>query len=55
METLNMSIKEINQIGIFDKLRNKEIKQSEAAMILNLSTRQIKRKLKAFRRNGTHP
>ena len=47
-----MSAKEINQIGVFGKLKNREIKQKEASMILGLSTRQIKRKLKAFRRLG---
>lgn len=52
METFQMSKKEINQIGIFEKLSDKEIKQKEAGMILGLSTRQIKRKLKAFRRLG---
>src|SRR4030067_3334714 len=52
METFQMSKKEINQIGVFEKLQTKEIKQKEAGMILGLSTRQIKRKLKLFRRLG---
>ena len=52
METFLMSQKEISQIGIFERLQNKQMKQKEAGMILNLSTRQIRKKLKAFRRLG---
>lgn len=52
MEILPMSAKEINQISVFEKLSAKEIKQKEAAMILNLSSRQIRNKLKTFRRLG---
>lgn len=52
METFQMSKKEVNQIGVFEKLSNKEMKQKEAGMILGLSTRQIKRKLKLFRQLG---
>lgn len=47
-----MSNKEVNQVGVFEKLRDKEIKQREAAMILNISSRQIRRKLKLFRKDG---
>jgi len=52
METLPMSRKEINQISVFEKLSAREIRQQEASMILNLSTRQIRKKLKLFRRLG---
>jgi hypothetical protein len=52
METYSMSQKEINQISVFEGLNNREIKHKEAAMILGLTTRQTKRKLKAFRRLG---
>lgn len=52
METFQMNNKEANQISVFKKLQNREIKQKEAGMILGLSTRQIKRKLKMFRRFG---
>ncbi len=52
METFQMSNKEINQISIFERLKNREMKQREAGMVLNLSTRQIRKKLKAFRRLG---
>ncbi len=47
-----MSTKEINQIQIFTDLETKKIKQAGAAKMLHLSIRQVKRKLKAFRRSG---
>lgn len=47
-----MSRREIGQINIFEKLKEKKMKQKEAAKILNLSTRQIKRKLKVYRIHG---
>ena len=52
METYQMSQKEINQISVFERLSNRKIKHKEAAMILGLSTRQTKRKLKVFRHLG---
>lgn len=53
METLIMSRKEINQIVIFEQLKGKTMKQKDAARILQLSIRQVKRKLKAYRANGS--
>ncbi len=47
-----MSRREMGQINIFEKLKDKQMKQKEAAKILNLSTRQIKRKLKVYRISG---
>ena len=47
-----MSKKEINQTGVFERLAKKEIKQKEVAKMLDLSTRQIRKKLKEFRRLG---
>jgi len=47
-----MSMKKINQISIFKKLVAKDIKQREAAEVLNLSERQVNRKLKKFRKEG---
>jgi len=47
-----MSRKEIQQITVFEKLINHEIKQKEAAKILDLSIRQVKRKLKEYRKSG---
>ena len=47
-----MAKKELNQVSVFEDLKTKVIKQKEAAKILNLSIRQIKRKLKEYRRLG---
>lgn len=52
METFKMSRREMGQINIFEKLKEKQMKQNQAAKILNLSTRQIKRKLKLYRLDG---
>ncbi|MDO8513248.1 MAG: ISNCY family transposase [bacterium] len=52
VETFNMSRREIGQINVFEKLKEKQMKQHEAAKILNLSTRQIRRKLKSYRLSG---
>lgn len=52
METLSMSKKEIDQISVFEDLNKKIIKQRHAAKLLNLSIRQVKRKLKKYRKLG---
>ncbi|MEA2056729.1 MAG: ISNCY family transposase [Patescibacteria group bacterium] len=51
-ENIIMSDKEINQVEIFEKLKRREIKQKKAAKILDLSIRQIKRKLYQYRLHG---
>lgn len=51
-ETISMSIKEIDRAGVFKRLVAKEIKQNQAAKILGISTRQIKRLLKKYKREG---
>ena len=52
METFLMTEKELNQVSIFEDLKNKKMRQKEAAKILALSIRQIKRKLKKYRKFG---
>jgi hypothetical protein len=52
METLNMSSKEINRLEVMQKLSEKRMSQKEAGVILNLSTRQVKRLLKGYRKQG---
>lgn len=52
MEVLTMSQKEVEQINVFERLQRKEMKQKEAAKMLRLSVRQIRRKLKEFCRIG---
>jgi transposase len=48
----SMSAKEINQIEVFEKLSREELKQKQAAKILNLSVRQVRRKLKKYKAIG---
>lgn len=49
---ISMSTKETERITIMDHLIAKRIKQKHAARQLNLSTRQIKRILKRYKREG---
>ena len=49
---LPMSSKEINRLAIMQKLSERSLSQKEAGRILGLSTRQIKRLLKAYRQDG---
>jgi len=49
---LNMSIKELSRLEVMQRLAKKQMSQAEAGTILNLSTRQIKRLLKAYRQEG---
>lgn len=52
-ENISMSVAEINQIEILEKLLRKEIKQKRASQILGLSVRQIQRKLHRYKLHGT--
>lgn len=52
MQHFTMSQKETNQITIFEKLKKGEIKQKHAARELGISSRQVRRKLKAYRLHG---
>jgi transposase len=51
-ELLQMSAKELSQLEVMQRLTQKRMSQEEAGRILNLSTRQIKRLLKAYRERG---
>ena len=52
MENLHMSVKEVNRISILDQLKRKAMKQKKAAHILGISVRQVRRLLRAYRRDG---
>jgi transposase len=47
-----MTVKEINQAEIFLKIKNKQLKQTQAAKELNLSLRQIQRLYAKFKTEG---
>jgi len=53
METLlSMSTKELSRLEVMQKLSKKQMSQKEAGKILHVSTRQIKRLLKRYRKQG---
>lgn len=51
-ELLEMSAKELSRIEVMQRLSKKQMSQQEAGRILELSTRQIKRLLRAYRAKG---
>lgn len=51
-QTITMSRKEVERIPVLDKLINREILQKDAAKMLNLSTRQVRRVLIRYRTDG---
>jgi len=52
MEHLIMNRKEREQLIIFEKLKNREISQIEAAFKLKMSTRWVRKKIKRFWKSG---
>jgi transposase len=53
METLlSMSTKELSKLEVMQKLSKKQMSQKEAGEILQVSTRQIKRLLKRYKKQG---
>jgi transposase len=51
-ELLQMSAKELSRVEVMQKLSEKRMSQKEAGAILHVSTRQIKRLLKTYRKKG---
>lgn len=51
-ELLKMSAKELNRLEVMQRLSEKRMSQKEAGRILKVSTRQIKRLLRAYREKG---
>lgn len=49
---LKMSSKEISRLEVMQRLSEKRMSQKEAGIILGLSTRQVKRLLKSYRKQG---
>ena len=49
---LEMSAKELSRLEVMQRLSKKQMSQAEAGRILDLSTRQIKRLLRAYRAKG---
>lgn len=51
-EDIAMSRKEVDRIAVLEQLREKRIKQTEAATILGLSARQVRRVAKQYFEKG---
>ena len=52
MDTITMSVKEMERIPILDRIVAKELKQKQAAISLGISVRQLRRIVKAYKRDG---
>ena len=52
-EILSMSKKELTRLEVMKRLQEKRMKQKEAAEVLGLSVRQVKRLLKRYRGEGS--
>jgi transposase len=50
--TIVMSRKEIDRLGVMEKLTSKQVKQKEAATMLGLGLRQVKRLVQRYRKDG---
>ena len=52
MDLLAMSLKEVNRLEVIQQVKEKRLKQGEAARVLGVSIRQVKRLLRAYREKG---
>jgi len=53
-EIITMSQRELNRIQVISKVKEKEVRQKEAAEMLGLSERQIRRLVRRVREEGIH-
>jgi transposase len=53
MDIVAMSKEELRRLEVMQKLAEKQLRQKTAAGILGISVRQVKRLLRAYRREGT--
>lgn len=51
-DIITMNIKELKRLHVMNKVLEKQLRQKEAALMLNLSDRQIRRIAKAMREEG---
>ena len=52
MKMLNLSQKELDTVIILERTKNSELKQEEAAQMLQIGVRQLRRRLKAYKASG---
>jgi transposase len=51
-ELLTMSNRELSRLEVMQRIKDKRLTQKEAAQLLGISTRQVKRLWKAYRQKG---
>ena len=51
-ETIAMSSKEISRLEVMQRLKDKRLRQKEAAQLLGISVRQVKRLWKSYRKEA---
>jgi hypothetical protein len=52
METVNMSYGELDRVSVIERVIEKRLTQREAATILGLTTRQVRRLRRVYVRDG---
>lgn len=52
MQNITMSLKEVNRVKVLEKLERKEITQNTAALLISISTRQVRRIFKKYKEYG---
>jgi transposase len=52
METVSMSYEELDRVGVIERMIEKRLTQREAARILGLTSRQVRRLRRAYERDG---
>jgi hypothetical protein len=52
METVSMSYEELDRVGVIERVIEKRLTQHEAARVLGLTTRQVRRLCRVYERHG---
>jgi transposase-like protein len=52
MEIVSMSYEELDRVGVIERVIEKRLTQAEAARILGLTSRQVRRLRRAYERGG---
>jgi len=52
METVTLSYEELDRVGVIERVIEKRLTQVEAARMLGLTSRQVRRLRRAYERDG---
>ena len=52
METITLTMKELEKLKILERLKAKKIKQIDTSKLLNRSERQVRRLMKGYQAHG---